>query len=382
MKSNRLDDIFQVIGGVPIIAELYIGMDKDEAEGRTAELNSYKTYGSPDYPLIHEYSISFEYDLFENEGVVKSIRLVFSQECSKNDSNFILDYLSKKIYHERIHKNIESNTNNRLLYLNVEIANYYYSCSFYNKDGHFVIQLTGTFAYPELYKAFYLVGNNSDLKSYIHKSLSFGNDKELQDKELNLVFPVYDGFLTICSMYLGREVWSASEAERIMNEVLNNSKMDIKSIDCEDITFEVLIDGFNRIDEIIIRLPERDKDESIKIINYFKKKFLIEKAHYYFLEGKEDFKIDISMSNDYLSIKAENPYNSDTGRRDIEITLSATQKDQSEIYEALFIMLSDKKHYGYFRAADVFYNYDNINNYCPFGAFDSFKDAIDAMQGD
>ena len=98
MKPEELDEIFQIEGGVPIIAGLYIGMDEEQAEEKTDELNSYKTEKSPDYPLISSLSITFEYDLFEDENVVKRIRLILPQECSKNDSDFIFDYLSKITY--------------------------------------------------------------------------------------------------------------------------------------------------------------------------------------------------------------------------------------------------------------------------------------------
>lgn len=379
MKPEELDEIFQIEGGVPIIAGLYIGMDEEEAEEKTDELNSYKTEKSPDYPLISSLSITFEYDLFEYENVVKRIRLILPQECSKNDSDFIFDYLSKKIYHERIHRDVESKTNNQLLHLNVEIANYYYSCSFFNKDGHFVIQLSGIVEIPELYKAFYLTGTNEDLKSFICQSLSFRSNAG-QDKFLNRLFSVYSGYPAICGVYLGYEATSSSETERIMDEELKNAEMNYKNQYYWDISFEVMIDGSNRVDEIIMRLPEQDKEETLNIIRFFKQRLLIENGHYYFADGKEDFKINVSMSNKYFSVKAGNPYR--LGRRDVEITLNAVKKDQSDLYRTLYVMLSDNTHFGYFKAADVFYGYDSENNFLPVGAYDSYEEAIEAFQGD
>ena len=38
MKPNRLDNIFQVKGGIPILAGFYIGMDDDEVQERIDNL--------------------------------------------------------------------------------------------------------------------------------------------------------------------------------------------------------------------------------------------------------------------------------------------------------------------------------------------------------
>ena len=68
-------------------------------------------------------------------------------------------------------------------------------------------------------------------------------------------------------------------------------------------------------------------------------------------ETEGEFKIAVSMSNKYLSIKAESHYRPQTNRRDIEISIETTKKDRSNLYQSLYAMLSDNTHYGYFKAA-------------------------------
>lgn len=383
MKTNEFDELFKVEGGVPIIAGLYIGMDADEIEEKLEDLNSYKTEQSSDYPIISKYSISFEYDLFDSEYLVKRIGLVFPRECTKNDSDFLLDYLSQKIYHEKVHKDIETDTAGNLLSLNVEISNYYYSCSFFNRDGQFIIQLSGVVLYPELYKAFYTTGKNPDLKAFIHKSLYYCNNESSKDKALNKLFPVYNGYPIICGVYLGCETGSSSEAEAVIDEELHNPALYNLYQDYEDISFEVLIDVDNRVDEIIMTFSEEDKDIALRIINYLKQRLLIEDADYYIEDFEDrDFIINANMSNEYLSVMVKNPYRNLYGCHKIEIIIETTKKDQSELYKTLMIMLDDNTHYGYFKAADDFYkDYSNARVF-PYGVFDTYEEAIESFQGD
>lgn len=383
MKTNEFDELFKVEGGVPIIAGLYIGMDEDKAEAIIEELNSHKIEESSDYPLIHKYAITFEYDIFETEKLVKRIRLVFPYEITKRGSDFIIDYLSGKIYHEKVHKDIELDSEGNLLTLNVVFSNYYYTCSIYNKDGLFTIELAGIVAYPELYKAFYITGSNPELKQFIHKSLYYCNNESSKDKALNKLFPVYNGYPIICGVYLGYETGSSSEAEAVIDEELHNPALYELYHDYEDISFEVLIDACCCVDEIVMRFSEEDKDIALRIINYLKQRLLIEDADYYIEDFKErDFIINANMSNEYLSVTVKNPYRNLYGCRKIEIIIETTKKDQSELYKTLMIMLDDNTHYGYFKAADDFYkDYSNARDF-PYGVFDTYEEAIESFQGD
>lgn len=380
MKPNRLDNIFQVKGGIPILAGFYIGMDDDEVQERIDNLCSDQSDHSAD---DQNFSVSYEYELFEHEYLLKKILLVFPQECSKNDSIILINYFSEKFYHEKIHKEIETDSAGNLLKFKVNLSNYYFSCSFFNREGNFYIQLKGTVAYPMLYKAFYLLGTDSELKGFIHNSLSFGNNEASKDENLDRLFFVYNGFPTICGVYLGLNVSSSSDAEEMIDEILQAPDMYYQYWDYRDISFEVMVDENNQVDLIIMRISEENKDIALKIINHFKQRMLIENANYYVAEGTEgEFKIAVSMSNKYLSIKAESHYRPQINRRDIEISIETTKKDRSNLYQSLYAMLSDNTHYGYFKAADVFYHYDSANNYSPFGAYDSIEEAIEAFQGD
>jgi hypothetical protein len=381
MKSNRLDNIFQVKGGIPFLAGFYIGMDDEKVQERIENLCSGQIEQSSDN-FLFKYSVSYEYELFQSEYLLKKIILIFSQECSTKDSDFLFDYFIKNFYHEKVHKEIESDSNGNLLKYRVDLSNYYYRCSFYNKDGKFFIQLEGIVAYPSLYKAFYLVGTDPGLKGFVHKSLSFSNYAANKDKILNDLFPVYNGLPTVCSVYLGLGVSSSSEAEGIIDDILHAPEKYYQHLDYRDISFEVMIGWNNQIDEIIMRMSEEDKDVALNIINHLKQRLMIENASYYVAEGIDgEFKILVNMSNAYLSVKAENPYCSQTNRRDIEISIKAL-KDGRDLYQSLYDMLCDNTHYGYFKAADVFYHYDSENNYSPVGAYDSYEEAIDAFQGD
>jgi hypothetical protein len=382
MKSNRLDEIFQVKGGIPIFAGLYIGMTDEEAEEKKEELEICKLEESSENP-IYKYSISIEYDLFERKDLVKRIRFMFPHECSNKDSDFILEYLTNRFYHEKIHKEIETDSDGNLLKLKVDIFNYYYNCSFFNKEGNFIIQLEGIVAYPILYKAFYLMGTDQHLKSFVHKSIMLSNYEANKDEDLNDLFAIRNGLPSVCGMHLGFAASSSSEAEQIIDDILHDPDLYYQHKEYWDISFEVMIDTSNRVDEIIMRLSEEDKDIALKILNHLKPRFLIEKANYYIAEGMNgEFKIYVCMSNDYFSIKFDSPYNISTGRRDIEITIETTEKDRGDLYESLYVMLSDNTHYGFFKAADVFYHYDSENNYSPVGAYDSYEEATEAFQGD
>lgn len=381
MKPNKLDDIFQVKGGIPFLAGFYIGMGEEQVKERIEELCEGQNEQSSD-SILYKLSVSYEYELFPSDYLLKKIVLVFPHECSKKDSDLLIDYFIDRFYHEKVYREIETDSEGNLLKFKVDILNYWYSCTFYIKDDRFFIQLEGVLDYPSLYKAFFLVGTEPELKSFIHKSLSFSNNEVNKNKILNGLFPVYNGFPTVCGVYLGLEVCDSSDAEKMIDDILHDPEMYYQHFDYRDISFEVMIDWNNQVDKIIMSMSEEDKDVALKIINHFKERLLIENANYYVAEGtNEEFKILVNMSNTYFSIKAENPYCPHTNRRDIEITIEVTIKDRSDLYKSLYVMLSGK-HYNYFKAADVFYHYDSENNYSPVGAYDSFEEAVDAFQGD
>lgn len=381
MEPNRFDDIFRVEGGIPFLAGFYIGMGDEEVRKGIDDYCSGQLEQSAN-SLLYKYPVSYEYELFNIEYLLKKIVLVFPRECSKRDLELLIDYFGTKFYHEKVNKEIESDSEGNLIKCKVCFSNYYYSISFFNKDGSFNLQLEGIVAYPLLYKAFYIVGTTPDLKSFVHKSLYFSNNINNKEDTLNDLFPVYNGFPKVCGVYLGLDVNSSSEAEEMIDNIIHDPDMYHQYLDYRDISFEVMIGWNDQIDEIIMRLSEEDKDVALKIINHLKQRLLIEKANYYVAEGTDgEFKILVDMSNAYLSLKTENPYSSFTNRRDIEISIKAS-KDERDLYQSLYVMLSDNTHYNYFKAADVFYHYNSENNYSPVGAYDSFEQAIEAFQGD
>ena len=79
MKAARIDDIFQVKCGVPIIADFYIGMEEDKAAELLEELTEYKTHHSCEYPadLIYNNKISFRYELFKESNRINMIEVSF-----------------------------------------------------------------------------------------------------------------------------------------------------------------------------------------------------------------------------------------------------------------------------------------------------------------
>ena len=94
MGANRLDDIFQVEHGIPVIAGLYIGMAGYEAEEILEELKDYKIEHSYEYPadLIYQMKIDFDCEYFSYSETVRTINLTFSGRGSKRDINFITKY--------------------------------------------------------------------------------------------------------------------------------------------------------------------------------------------------------------------------------------------------------------------------------------------------
>lgn len=382
MKPNRLDDIFQVRCGVPIIAGLYIGMEKDKAEKLLNKLTDYKTYHSYEYPadLIFQKQISFECDFCQYSSLVSSIRVIFPFECTTQDYASVKKYFSEKYYHEKQREEIKTGTKENILKLNFVLSNDYYEYALFNKDGNFIIQITGL-KKTRIHSDFYTVANNPDLSAFIRKSLLFCFNKGNKDKYLNELFPVYYGCPSVCGIHLGAGCYSSTDAEKKMDDTLHDPDMYYQYRDYRDIFFEVMVGWDERVEQIYMRMTQDDKDIALRILQHLKQRFLIENAKYEMEYDEEgDMVIDTCMVNEYISIKIKSPYSvlgeTSTG---IEIAIEVTKKDNGQLYDALFTLLCNKEHMGYFNAVEDFYEEGDSTQDAKFNdlrkKFDSFEAA-------
>ena len=167
MKPNRLDDIFQVKCGIPLIAGFFIGMDEYEAEDRLEELKLYTVEHSYDYPadLIYQMKIKFGYELFPNSEYVNSISVTFADKATTRDVNFIKHYIQKKYYHERIDEYLQKDADGNILGYMIDIYNDFYQFTICSKDeGVMAVHLRATCSETDYYHAFNIVSKNKNIK--------------------------------------------------------------------------------------------------------------------------------------------------------------------------------------------------------------------------
>ncbi len=385
MTIERLDEIFQLKSAVPIIAGMYIGMDEESAAEKLDELISYKRDHSGEYPadLIYTLGLSFEYELFDNEPIVRVIRVIFPKEFSNADFQAVKNYLIKKYYHEKTHEDMEKDFDGNLLKAKTTIYNYYYQFAIQNREDEFVIQITGIVLYPHLYKTFYLMATKPELKSFIQKSLFFCPTRDDKDKDLDRLFPVHNGFPLICGQFLGLQVNSAFEAEEMMGSIIKDPNMLIENVDYRGISFEAIVEWDCRIDQIFMRISSEDVDIALKIMHHLKERLLVETANYN-IQYDEDGKLcnmDVSMENEFISVKFKSPYSVISSVEGIEISIESVKKDCGELYEALYDMLNDSTHYGYFKAAKEFYKDGNDTHDAKFNElrkrFETYKEGVE-----
>lgn len=382
MKPNKIDDIFQVRCGVPIIAGLYIGMDEDKAEELLEELTDCKTYHSYEYPadLIFQKQISFECDFEQYSSFVSSIRVIFPVECTTQDYPSAKKYFSEKYYHEKQREEIETDTEGNLLNLTFVLWNDYYEYALFNKEGKFIIQITGL-KRSHIHSSFYIVATNPDLYAFIRKSLLLCFNKGDIDEYLNELFPVYYGCPSVCGIHLGAGCYSSTDAERKIDDTLHDPDMYYQYRDYRDIFFEVTVGWDERVEQIDLIISQENKDIALKLLQYLKQRFMIESAKYEMEYDEEgNLLIDTLMVNDYISIKINSPYFvSGYDCPDIKITIEVNKKDNGQLYEALCTLLCNKEHIGYFNAVEAFYEEGDSTQDAKFNdlrrKFDSFEAA-------
>ena len=163
MKPNRLDDLFQVYRGIPIICGLYIGMDFFSAVERVKELYNYRIYHYYDYPadLIYKMGIDVEFEMFEESKSVKSILLSFSKSTNGNDVIFLKHYLSEKYYYKRCDEFIQRDASGKILSYMIDIYSEYYYFTIYSKeDSTLVIQFRAAVENESIYDAINIICSN------------------------------------------------------------------------------------------------------------------------------------------------------------------------------------------------------------------------------
>lgn len=163
MKPNRLDDIFQVYRGIPIICGLYIGMDFSSTVERLKELYNYRNYHYYDYPadLIYNMGIDVDFEMFEESKNVKSILLSFSKSTNRNDVIFLKNYLSEKYYYKRSDEFIQRDAGGKILSYMIDIYNEYYYFTIYSKeDSTLAVQFRAAIEDESIYDAINIICSN------------------------------------------------------------------------------------------------------------------------------------------------------------------------------------------------------------------------------
>jgi len=178
MKPNRLDDIFQIYRGIPIICGLYIGMDFSSTAERLKELYNYRIYHYYDYPadLIYKMGIDIDLEMFEESKSVKSILLSFSKNKNGNDVIFLKRYLSEKYYYRRCDEFIQRDAGGKILSYMIDIYNeYYYFTIFSKEDSTLAVQFRAAVEDESIYDAINIICYNGRIGDDFIENLSYKN---------------------------------------------------------------------------------------------------------------------------------------------------------------------------------------------------------------
>lgn len=381
MKPNRLDDIFQVKCGIPLIAGFFIGMDEYEAEDRLEELKLYTVEHSYDYPadLIYQMKIKFGYELFPNSEYVNSISVTFADKATTRDVNFIKHYIQKKYYHERIDEYLQKDADGNILGYMIDIYNDFYQFTICSKDeGVMAVHLRATCSETDYYHAFNIVSKNKNIKQFIKQSLYLLDKDATSPERIEEIMPIRYGLPSFLGCFLG-DVLSFGLSSGKLEELDDYEYAGIPMKEDYGISYEYTLDELNRVIEIELAIPD-DSDGVRPIYNYLRKNMIIRDEE--FDVKKEDDrspdKIRGCMQNEYIYIGIYEPLGQCDGHT--HISISIRDEDNIRLFYAMRTIFYHEGIFSFFEGLDRFYDRKSDTQDARFNElrkkYDSFEDAF------
>lgn len=356
MKPNRLDEIFQVKCGIPVIASLFIGMDKDEAEDKLEELKCYTVEHCYEYPadLIYQMKITFGYELFPDSECVKAISVTFADKWSTRDVNFIKNYIQEKYYHERVDEYLQKDADGTILGYMIDIYNVYYQFTICSKDdGVMAVYLKATCSEVDYYHAFNIVSKNNNMKQFIKQSLYLLDKDATSPERIEEIMPIRYGLPSFLGCFLGA-VLSLGLSSGKLEDLDDYEYAGIPMKEDYGISYEYTLDELNRVIEIELSIPD-DSDGVRPIYNYLRKNMIIRDEEFDVKtedDGSHD-KIKGYMQNEYISVVLFEPIYSDGGYT--HLSISVRNEDNIRLFYAMQTIFYHEGIFSFFDGLDRFY---------------------------
>ena len=387
MKPNRLDDIFQVKCGVPIIAGFYIGMEEDKASELMTDLTDYKIYHSCEYPadLIYQHKISFKYESFNDSYKVSSIEVAFPKGV-RNEMQLenVKQYISEKYFNVDSKEYIIRDDQNEIVNYEVTYFEFFYQYTITTDFKELKIIISAKLLSSDIYCAINTISQNCDLSNFIRNSMKLCKQYDHTNKDFAEVMPIYYGMPGFLYFKLGDEGIKGEYCGYL--DDLEEDKY-CNNIVCQDynIRYEITQGAFECIDSIIICIP-KESDGLWPLVRYIKENVLVEESEIEIINDDDD-EFDLIkgyMRNKYLSISFDRPYYATND--EIYITISAIDEDHPEIYQALYTTFTKEYIAAFFNGVNQFYKYNNPTQDAKFNdlrrKFDSFEDAANYYTGE
>lgn len=386
MRPNRLDDLFQIKGGIPIICGLYIGMDKYDAEEILYELEEDKKEHSYDYPadLIYEMQIKFVCEYFPDSENVKSISLSFTSIGTSRDVEFIRKYMQEKYYHEREDEFLQKNADGIIMGYMIDLYNDFYRYSIYSSDDDaMTICVSATSSDEFIYHAFNTISRRSNVKNFIKQSLFLLEKAPESPEQIEKVMPIRYGLPSFLGCYLGDPLLYGTSFGKL-DEWTDDEFDGIPMKEEYGISYEFDIDVLNRVTCITLNMPT-DYGGVWPIINYLKNNLIINTFDF---DVKNDEygnleKITGYLQNEFILITILDI--SDKYNKYTQINISARDEDNIQIYQAFQTVFENENVFIFFDGIDKFYEdgkdtqdarFNKIRN-----EFKTFKDFLDDYTG-
>lgn len=381
MKPNRLDDVFQVRNGVPIIGGLYIGMEEEKAEELLEELSSYRTEHSFDYPadFIYKYKLSFQYKLFQDSDKVNSITVVLPRLNACLIFDNLKEYFSQKYLNVEIKENLEKNDEGNLIGFEIELSELFYKYTIKSSGKKLLVEIKAKLISDDIYCAINTISQDHDLLDFVMKSMLLCKDYDRIHKDFAMVMPFYYGLPTLLDFRLGDE-GLVKEDCGWLDELDDITYQGNPVCEDYDIRYEVTLGYYDCVNSIILCIPH-DSEGLWKLVQYIRENFLIEennlKIEYDHLGAFRSIKGDIR--NKYISIDFNCPYYA-TGDG-VYITIKGIDEEHPEIYRALYTVFQKDFVVSFFNGVKKFYQYSNPNQDAKYNElrrkYNSFQEALD-----
>ena len=386
MKPNRLDDVFQLIGGVPIIAGFYIGMEEEKAKELLEELTSYRTEHCYDYPadFIYKYKLLFQFSLFPESDKVNSITVIFPKINACQIFDNLKEYFSEKFFHVETKENIEKDEDNNIIGFEIELFEYFYQYSLKSKDNKLFVEIKAKLEFDEMYCAINTISQDSNLLDFIMKSMLLCKDFDRNHRDFAMVMPFHYGLPELLDYRLGFEGLVREDCGWL-DELEDITYKGNPVCEDYDIRYEVTLGYYDCVNSIILCIPH-DSEGLWKLVQYIRENFLIEennlKIEYDHLGYFRSIKGDIR--NKYISIEFNCPYYATN--EGVYITIKAIDEEHPEIYRALYTIFEKETIFSFFLGVKKFCQYSNPTQDAKFNElrkkYNSFQEALDDYTGE